>query len=845
MTVEDGGGATELDAENAPRAIRERHQWICWTDENREKVPMRPDASGDYAKVNDSATWGTFEEAAAAAADGDWGVGIVFTETDPYVGVDIDECLDEDGRPAEWLPEPLPIGEGGYAERSPSGRGLHLVVEDEEVPAWWQNQHDGDREVAVFESGKYFTVTGDEFEASTHGPASTSDFESWLREAWKRFNDGPPELTDDVGREAGGSEPPDFSVYDLSFVSRGEYPPDQRGPHPVHGSTTGANFMVDTGGETWRCWRHEATGNAYQLLGVACSVIDCGQWVHGSVSSAEWREILELAEARGLTDDTTPTGEDTPKSLERDVSAQTGLVPTPAEVKALAGLDSDDSLGGLPTAQRAHYAWRWIAEHDHVIAVQPDGELYAYEDGVWEPTGEQRLRELGQLLLDAHYSERVHRELCERARANAPVQRERLGTGGGEVPLANGLLDMDERAIRDLEPSDYALVRLPVEFDPDADCERWTEFVNEVVPERWRDAVQEFVGYCLCVGRLPIHRALMLVGEGANGKSTFLGTVRALLGEDNVRAHTLHALAREEYARAGLFGAVANIHADLSPGSLGYASQFKTLVGGDAVQARRPYQDFFEFEPTAKLLFAANQVPDVDIEDLAFFRRWLVVEFPEHIPRDERDRALPEKLAADGELSGILNWALEGRDRLLDQGRFTGEGEPFEKRARWMEWGDSVSRFIEECVDVDAENGSRIAASAVHDAYVEYCDGLDERAVGQGVLTKELKAAGADYGRHRIDGEVQRGFKGAALTGEMSEQGDKQGSLAQAQEIQAVYEAVEAAQEEDDQVGGERERVLDVAEAKGLERDRVDHQIDRLLERGELLEHDQDRLERT
>lgn len=758
-----------------PAELRERDQWVCWDEQSGSKAPMNPDGSGGYASVDDMATWGSFDESVETAEENGWGVGFVFSSADPYMAVDIDDCLDGQSDTCDWLPSLEPAFSDAYVERSPSGTGLHVIAEQCRVPEWWRNQHDGDREVAVFDEGKFFTFTGDAVESPSEELGSPDRFEDWLLGVWTEFNDELPEVsaTESVG--ATGDEAPELGVYDLSFVSRSENPAGSRRPHPVHGSETGQNFMVDEGGETWRCWRHDATGNAYHLLGIHYGLVDCGEWNNGELDAETWSDIFETARDEGLIPDDRPRSA-MPSGRRIDESAPSEEEPTPAAVEAIAGL-GDESLSSLKTTERAHYAWKWIEENDHVTAMQPDGELYAFDPnkGTWEPNGEQRLREFGQALLGRHFSEKTLRELCERAKANNPLLREDFGTEERTVAVENGLLDIEEREVHELRPEDYAVVRLPVEYDPEAGCERWLEFLDEVVPERWHDAVQEFVGYCLLVGELPVHRCLMLVGEGANGKSTFLQTVRALLGDDNVTSHTLQKLASDEHARADLFGAVANIHSDLSSESLGKRSRFKTLVGGDTIQARRLYENHFNFEPTAKLLFAANEVPEADSKDTAFFRRWLIVEFPYHIPRGERDHRLTEKLTSDEELSGILNWALDGLDRLLDQGHFTGEGEPIEKKDRWLSWGDSVASFMSDCVEVQAEDGRRYTASEVYDAYVAYCREKGEEPASQQKVTNELKSEGADYGKHRIDGKVQRGFRGIEFTDEAPKDPSKGG----------------------------------------------------------------------
>ena len=129
-------------------------------------------------------------------------------------------------------------------------------------------------------------------------------------------------------------------------------------------------------------------------------------------------------------------------------------------------------------------------------------------------------------------------------------------------------------------------------------------------------------------------------------------------------------------------------------------------------------------------------VPD---DDEAFWRRWLLVEFPNHYPPSERDPSLRDELTTDDALSGVLNWAVRGRKRLLDQGKFTGEDRYAQaKRERWQAWGESVDKFISECVDRDPD-ADRLTTSDAHRRYAAWCreNGLDP--VGQRKFTNTLK----------------------------------------------------------------------------------------------------------
>jgi putative DNA primase/helicase len=376
-----------------------------------------------------------------------------------------------------------------------------------------------------------------------------------------------------------------------------------------------------------------------------------------------------------------------------------------------------------------------------------------------------------------HYGENVLTELKAQARADPTVEVEadEFGLSPGRVAVENGLLDLHaaaddagDAAIRDLRPEDYALSQLPVRYDPDATGDRWRQFVGEVVEPAKIHAVQEYVGYTLHRGAMPHAKAMLLVGSGKNGKTTFLNVIRELLGEEQTTSKPVHKFDDENHV-ADLYGSVANIDADLSQGSLssrGIAT-FKRLVGGDTVDAAIKYQDPFSFKPTAKHLYACNQVPDVSQyvsdHDIAFWRRWVVVEFPNYFTEEERDPNLERKLTDPDTLPAVLNWAIDGWARLRDNGQFTDAEGHDETRRRWQSWGESVEKFITGHVERDPD-APRLSTGGAYERYQAWCRENDADPVGRRRFTDTLKNEDVGYGRHRINGRSARGYDALGLS---------------------------------------------------------------------------------
>src|SRR5215211_1235852 len=125
-----------LIVENIPERLTERPQWVCWRLEERggrmTKVPYAP-GTLRRASSTDLMTWRTFSDALAAYEAGEPpydGIGFVFCSADPFCGIDLDDCRDpETGTIDEWARKLISSVQEGYVEASPSGTGIHIILE--------------------------------------------------------------------------------------------------------------------------------------------------------------------------------------------------------------------------------------------------------------------------------------------------------------------------------------------------------------------------------------------------------------------------------------------------------------------------------------------------------------------------------------------------------------------------------------------------------------------------------------------------------------------------------------------------------------------------------------------
>jgi len=156
------------------------------------------------------------------------------------------------------------------------------------------------------------------------------------------------------------------------------------------------------------------------------------------------------------------------------------------------------------------------------------------------------------------------------------------------------------------------------------------------------------------------------------------------------------------------------------------------------------------------------------------------------VPRDARDPELDDKLQAEHE--GVLNWALEGLQRLLQQGRFTADRTPGQTQETWEKWGSSVDRFLS--VGLEDDDAEDLPKSDAYQAYIQYCEEEGIPAETQHKFTRKLKVEGVEDDRTYIDGSRQRVYCNICLSSrgeelletqrDTSDDGDSEGDTSDA-----------------------------------------------------------------
>jgi putative DNA primase/helicase len=235
------------------------------------------------------------------------------------------------------------------------------------------------------------------------------------------------------------------------------------------------------------------------------------------------------------------------------------------------------------------------------------------------------------------------------------------------IPCRNGyLFAVDGRT--ELRDADKTLgLRHTVNCDFDTERKiprRFLQFIETILPDAdVRARVQEYIGYTLTADAR-FQLAQLWIGSGANGKGVLANIVQELHG----KPECVHLDALEGFGMSMLVGA-SLIYSDEIPKGRIDEQRLKSLIAGERVQVDRKYKDPVSIRVRGKWLVLGNHMPNVADQSAGFWRRWDIVPFGVTIPEGARDPLLKDKIV-DEELSGVLNWALDGLMRLQARGAF-------------------------------------------------------------------------------------------------------------------------------------------------------------------------------
>lgn len=274
------------------------------------------------------------------------------------------------------------------------------------------------------------------------------------------------------------------------------------------------------------------------------------------------------------------------------------------------------------------------------------------------------------------------------------------------------------------------------------------------------ETVKAFIGFSLIGSYKDFQIYMILYGSGGEGKSTFLNKFMKIIGKPNVSNVSLEALSDQQeakFATSKLYHKSANVFADISPKFMNQTNIVKTLTGGDTTTAQFKYQDPFEFENEAKLIFSANDLPAFNDFTDGFKRRPIIVTFHKikHFKEQFKDEDFEREMPA------FVHECLLAYKNALETGTFPVTKYMKQQKQDWINANDNIGNWISDCCTTNP--GDKEKAVYLYNNYKNYCQNTAVPCLGNKRFVKEMTKRGYIHGAIKINGKTYKGYKGIAL----------------------------------------------------------------------------------
>jgi P4 family phage/plasmid primase-like protien len=347
-------------------------------------------------------------------------------------------------------------------------------------------------------------------------------------------------------------------------------------------------------------------------------------------------------------------------------------------------------------------------------------------------------------------------EVVEKIRQRHYTPRSEFDNDSNWLHVGNGWVNVNTKEFKGHSPELLSLFTFPHSYEQEAKNPEQLEFFAQIFEEDDLPAVQKFFGYLL----LPDHRykkAFLGIGPKDTGKSKFAELVERFAGM--VSHVTLHDMDRHSHNVVKITESLVNTASEVSKYKLKDVSLFKAITGGDEATFRAIYGEPFECRVRSKILVVTNDKPNFDDMDKTFIERWVVFKFTNVFKAGEdMDPNIMERLTTPAEMSGLLNYAIEGLAMLQKDGYF--------KREAWedvkADWDSLDSKIAEYHKDhIITKEGAFIPTGELYEDYCKHTESpLSDKMFG-----RELKKFGVLRKKQRIVGRPTWVYEGITIAG--------------------------------------------------------------------------------
>lgn len=370
------------------------------------------------------------------------------------------------------------------------------------------------------------------------------------------------------------------------------------------------------------------------------------------------------------------------------------------------------------------------------FASEGDGRIWYYDGAKWcvetDLDAETKLSELIRSVGGKPTRNLVPALLYELTRLD-----QRVPASASGINVGNGFLQCvgQQWSLTSHHKNYGQRYKLPFDYDPKATCPLWIRFLARMQPsEEVRRYLQSFFGWVVLGHNRPHEEKFAIwLGDGANGKSVAIGVLKALVGEENAATLSLNELNGKSVEL--LTNRLVNVGSETERCEKVETAILKKLVSGEPVLATPKYRQHYTMTCKTALVFAVNDVPAIDDRSGGTWRRLMLVDWPVTLEEHERDKKLQDRLVQQ-ELPGILNWALEGALRVLEEGLEVPESVTTSGQ-RLRSENNAIALFVEDAVQLHKE--AVIAKGDLYKAFKLWCLSHGHKVMSEVNFGKELR----------------------------------------------------------------------------------------------------------
>ena len=366
--------------------------------------------------------------------------------------------------------------------------------------------------------------------------------------------------------------------------------------------------------------------------------------------------------------------------------------------------------------------------------------LWDNEERFWEMSDEVDIlnmieKETGDDIINSKSRTEILNALKQKGRLNTPKDIKKTW-----IQFKDKIYDTEKGENFLATPEYFVTNPIPYEVSGDPRTPVIDRIFEQWVGKDYIETLHEIIAYCL-LPDYPINRLFCFIGGGMNGKSCFLNLLRKFVGEKNVCSTELDTLLNSRFEITRLHKKLICIMGETNFNEMNKTSIIKKLTGQDVIGFEYKNKNPFEDLNYAKILIATNNLPKTNDKTIGFYRRWLIIDFPNQFS-EKKDilSEIPEK-----EFNNLATNCIITLNKLMEKREFTNEGDIEERMKKYEDRSDPLENFMKRFI-IDEVEGN-VIKSEFEGKLNKWCKDNNFRKIAGNIIGKKMKEKGYDDGK--------------------------------------------------------------------------------------------------